>query len=66
MKKREERENVLRNARSEQLRAEIEQYSFKPETNHSKRGQQQQQYRDAPTEELLINYGRRRDEVLNF
>ena len=52
---------VMRQARSEQHRKEVEQFSFKPETNHRGLG-----YRDLPTEELLINYGKRRDEIVNF
>ena len=64
LKKREEKENMLRQARSEQLRAEIDNYTFQPETNNARKGVQEM--RDAPTEELLLNYGKRRDEVLNF
>ena len=64
LKKREEKENLLRQARSEQLRAELDQYTFQPETNNRRKGVYET--RDAPTEELLINYGKRRDEVLNF
>lgn len=64
LKKKEEREIKLRNARSEQHRAEIDGYTFMPKTNNNRRGMNQP--RDTPTEELLINYGKRRDEVLNF
>ena len=46
------------------MRAEIDNYTFQPETNNVRKGVQET--RDAPTEELLINYGKRRDEVLNF
>ena len=60
IKKREEKEMLIRQARSEQHRQEVE-YSFKPETNHRGQG-----YRDLPTEDLLINYGKRRDEIVNF
>ena len=64
LKKQEERENRLRNARSEQLRREIDGLTFHPSTNQNKKGDIL--LRDQPTEELLINYGKRRDEVLNF
>ena len=52
---------LIRQTKSEQHRQEIEQFTFKPETNHRGIG-----YRDQPTEDLLINYGKRRDEILNF
>ena len=61
VKKREEKEMIVRQARSEQHRKEIEQFSFRPETNHKGQGQ-----RGQKTEDLLINYGKRRDEILNF
>jgi hypothetical protein len=60
VKKREEREIMLRNARSEQLRQEVENLNFEPQTNTKG------YYRDQKTEDLLINYGRRKEEVLNF
>jgi hypothetical protein len=60
MKKREELEIRIRNAKSEQLRREIENLNFEPQTNT--RGF----VRDQRTEDLLINYGKRKDEVLNF
>ena len=51
---------IVRQARSEQHRQEVE-HSFKPVTNHRGQG-----CRDLPTEDLLINYGKRRDEIVNF
>lgn len=50
----------IRNARSEQLRREIEGLTFEPQTNA--RGFK----REQKTEDLLINYGKRKEEVLNF
>lgn len=63
LKKREELEQRLRNARSEQMRAEVEPYTFHPSINNKN---SQNQERQLPTEELLLNYGKRRDEVINF
>jgi hypothetical protein len=60
MKKREELEIRIRNAKSEQLRRENEKLNFEPQTNT--RGF----LRDRRTEDLLINFGKRKDEVLNF
>jgi hypothetical protein len=60
VKKREELEMRIRNARSEQLRREIEGITFEPHTNA------QAYKREQKTEDLLINYGRRKEEILNF
>jgi len=62
--KRQEKENRMRQARSEQFRQEIDGLTFQPVTNNARRGIQER--RQIPTEELLINYGKRREEVLNF
>lgn len=60
VKKREELEIRIRNAKSEQLRREIEGLTFEPKTNT--RGYA----REQKTEDLLINYGKRKEEVLNY
>lgn len=60
MKKREELEIRIRNAKSEQQRKEIEGLTFEPKTNTKN------YVREQKTEDLLINYGKRKEEVLNY
>ena len=55
---------MIRQVQSEKLRDEVEGLTFQPQINKNFKASQIE--RGIPTEELLINYGKRRDEVLNF
>ena len=64
VQQREEKEMMIRQVQSEKLRDEVEGLTFQPQINKNFKASQIE--RGIPTEELLINYGKRRDEVLNF